>query len=130
ELARLVRFANLRRDGLFGVLYYLSQLFLLTDFHVVALMERWQRENGPVVRRWLEGVGRLEAITSLATLAHDNPQWCMPTVDEQRGTTISAEQPGHPLIAHKTRVANDIELGPAGTFILVTGSNMSGKSTL
>jgi DNA mismatch repair ATPase MutS len=108
----------------------LSQLFVLTDFHVVALMERWQRKNGVIVRRWLEGVGRLEAITSLATLAQDNPQWCMPTVDAQAGSTITARQLGHPLIADRTRVANDIELGPAGTFILVTGSNMSGKSTL
>jgi hypothetical protein len=130
ELSRLVRFANLRREGLFAVLYYLSQLFVLTDFHVVALMERWQRLNGSAVRRWLEAVGRLETITSLATLAHDNPQWCMPTVGTAAGSIISAQQLAHPLLADKSRVANDIELGPAGTFILVTGSNMSGKSTL
>ena len=54
----------------------------------------------------------------------------MPTVDVQAGSTISAQQLGHPLLADTSRVANDIELGPAGTFILVTGSNMSGKSTL
>jgi DNA mismatch repair ATPase MutS len=78
----------------------------------------------------LEAVGRLEAVTSLATLAHDNPQWCIPTVGEQAGSTISAERLGHPLLADEARVANDVELGPAGTFVLVTGSNMSGKSTL
>jgi hypothetical protein len=129
-LTRLVRFASLRRDGLFGVPYYFSQLFMLTDFHVIALMERWQRINGSAVRRWLEAVGRLEAITSLATLAHDNPPWSMPTVEQLAGSTIAARQLGHPLLSDDSRVPNDIEIGPAGTFILVTGSNMSGKSTL
>jgi DNA mismatch repair ATPase MutS len=129
-LMRLVRFAQLRRDGLFGVPYYLSQPFLLTDFHLLALMERWQKQHGPVVRRWLEGVGRAEAISSLGTLAHDNPDWCLPIVDEKQGTTLVAAQMGHPLLADSVRIHNDVEVGPAGTFVLVTGSNMSGKSTL
>ena len=129
-LMRLVRFANLRRDGLFGVPYYLSQLFLLTDFHVLSLMERWQQRHGSAVRRWLEGVGQAEAISSLATLAHDNPHWAMPVVDELADKTIVARQLGHPLIADDDCKRNDVEIGPAGTFVLVTGSNMSGKSTL
>ena len=104
-LMRLVRFANLRRDGLFGVPYYLSQLFVLTDFHVLSLMERWQQQHGPAVRRWLEGVGRTEAISSLATFAHDNPHWSMPVVDERPDTTIVARQLGHPLIADDKRSA-------------------------
>jgi hypothetical protein len=130
SLTRLVHFANLRRDGLFGVPYYVSQLFLLTDFHVLALMERWQQKHGSAVRRWLETVGRLEAISSLATLAHDNPDWSMPVVEQMPEKKIVARQLGHPLIADDDRVPNDVELGPPGTFVLVTGSNMSGKSTL
>ncbi len=126
----LVRFAQLRRDGLFGLPYYLSQLFVLTDFHVLSLMERWQQRHGSGVRRWLEGVGRAEAISSLATLAHDNPHWCVPIVDERQKTTIVARQLGHPLIVDNVCARNDVEVGPAGTFVLVTGSNMSGKSTL
>ncbi len=129
-LTRLVRFANLRRDGLFGVPYYLSQLFVLTDFHVLSLMERWQQRHGSAVRRWLEAVGRTEAISSLATLAHDNPHWNVPVVEELPETTIVALQLGHPLIADARCARNDVEVGPAGTFVLVTGSNMSGKSTL
>src|SRR4029078_8093391 len=73
--------------------------------------------------------GRTEAISSLATFAHDNPHWSMPVVDE-RQTTIVARQLGHPLIADDKCKRNDVEVGPAGTFVLVTGSNMSGKSTL
>ena len=101
SLMRLVRFANLRRDGLFGVPYYLSQLFVLTDFHVLSIMERWQQQHGPAVRRWLEAVGRTEAISSLATLAHDNPHWSMPVVEERSDQPIVARQLGHPLIAEE-----------------------------
>lgn len=130
ELMRIVHFANLRRDGLFGVPYYLSQLFVLTDFHVLSFMELWKKQHGSAVRRWLEGVGRAEAISSLGTLAHDNPHWAMPVVDEQPDQPIVARQLGHPLIADDACTRNDIEIGPAGSFVLVTGSNMSGKSTL
>jgi ABC-type multidrug transport system fused ATPase/permease subunit len=130
SLTRLVRFANLRRDGLSGIPYYLSQPFVLTDFHVVAALENWKQRHGSAVRRWLEAVGRLEAISSLGTLAHDNPQWTMPTVEPRPEKTIVARQLGHPLIADKVCVHNDVEIGPPGTFVLVTGSNMSGKSTL
>jgi DNA mismatch repair ATPase MutS len=86
--------------------------------------------NGATVRRWLQAVGQLEAITSLATLAHDNPHWAMPKVEHEAGSTITATQIGHPLLPDENRVLNDVDIGPAGTFILVTGSNMSGKSTL
>jgi hypothetical protein len=128
-LMRLVRFANLRRDGLFGVPYYASQLFLLTDFHVVARMENWKRRHGANVRRWLDAVGQVEAISSLATLAHDHPQWTFPTVDAAE-TAVAATQLAHPLLADSVSVPNDVQVGPPGSFVLVTGSNMSGKSTL
>ncbi len=129
-LTRLVWFANLRRDGLLGVPYYLSQLFVLTDFHVVALMESWQQKHGSLVRRWLTGVGCVEAISSLATLAHDNPQWALPHIEELPEPFVTAHELGHPLLADLQCVPNDLNIGPPGSFVLVTGSNMSGKSTL
>lgn len=129
-LMRIVGFANLRRDGLFGVPYYLSQIFLLTDFHVVAILENWQRRHGKLVRHWLEAVGRVEAISSLATLAHDHPDWCIPTVADMPEKCVAARSLGHPLLASDIGVPNDVSVGPPGSFVLVTGSNMSGKSTL
>jgi DNA mismatch repair ATPase MutS len=129
SLVRLVRFANLKRDGLFGIPYYVSQIFLLTDFHVVALMDLWKRRYGSLVRRWLEAVGQFEAISSLATLAHDHPHWAFPKI-EPAENIIAAVQLGHPLLDDARCVSNDITVGPPGSFVLVTGSNMSGKSTL
>ena len=66
---------------------------------------------------------------SLAAVAHDYPDWAFPSVSPEHDA-FRAEQLGHPLIPDELRVANDVEIGPPGTFLLVSGSNMSGKSTL
>ncbi|HWM93445.1 MAG TPA: hypothetical protein VN493_21975 [Thermoanaerobaculia bacterium] len=112
-----------------GILHFFLQTFLLWDFHSLYLLEAWQRDAGPHVRRWLEALGDFEALSALAGLRHDNPGWAFPRVVEGEGR-YAARGLGHPLIPEARRVMNDVEVGPAGTFLLVTGSNMSGKSTL
>jgi DNA mismatch repair ATPase MutS len=74
-------------------------------------------------------LGKFEALCSLAGLTADQPQWTMPEVDVS-ADRLQARGLGHPLLPSETCVANDVEVGPAGSFLLVTGSNMSGKSTL
>jgi hypothetical protein len=105
------------------------QLLLLWDFHTFWLLDRWRQAVGPKVRDWLAALGELEALSALAGLRHDNPGWSLPTVRPEEDR-IAARALGHPLLADSKRVSNDVEIGPAGTFLLVTGSNMSGKSTL
>jgi hypothetical protein len=112
-----------------ALLHFVLQLLLLWDFHTVWLLERWQRGVGRRVRGWLAALGELEALGTLAGLRFDNPDWAFPTVAPEENR-ISARDLGHPLIAAGHRVGNDVEVGPPGTFLLVTGSNMSGKSTL
>jgi DNA mismatch repair ATPase MutS len=68
-------------------------------------------------------------LCSLATLVHDHPDWAFPEVTAT-ADRFRAERLGHPLLPDDQRVTNDVEVGPAGSFLLVTGSNMSGKSTL
>lgn len=110
-------------------LHTILQSLFLWDFHALLLLEKWQRDAGPQARRWLAALGRFEALAALATLKFEQPEWCFPEVDPGEDR-LAAAGLGHPLIADGKRVANDIEIGPAGTFLLVTGSNMSGKSTL
>jgi hypothetical protein len=106
----------------------LAALFLW-DFHVLLLLETWQRDAGGQARRWLAALGRFEALAALAALRFEQPGWCFPQV-VSGADRFAARGLGHPLIADGQRVGNDVEVGPAGTFLLVTGSNMSGKSTL
>ncbi|MBR9988578.1 MAG: hypothetical protein KFH98_02425, partial [Gemmatimonadetes bacterium] len=104
-------------------------VFLLTmwDIHVLLALETWQSAHGAAVRDWLSALGEVEALGALATLAHDQPAWVYP---QSADGMLEATLLGHPLIADDVRVHNDVHVGPPGTFLLVTGSNMSGKSTL
>jgi hypothetical protein len=126
RLGRLMRLADLRFQALF---HFLINATTLWDFHVLAALEAWQRRTGPRLRTWFAVLGEVEALAAFGWLAHDNPDWSFPEIDE-RGGRLTAEALGHPLLPADRRVANDIVVGPPGTFVLVTGSNMSGKSTL
>ncbi len=99
------------------------------DIHVLHALERWQKRHGKQVRHWLSTIGEFEALSALATLTYDNPEWTIPVI-AQSEPTITGLAVGHPLIPQSTRVPNDVEVGPAGAFLLVTGSNMAGKSTM
>jgi DNA mismatch repair ATPase MutS len=113
-----------------GTLLYLPlQAIFAWDINVLARLESWQATAGSHVRDWLATIGDAEALAALATLAYDEPTWTMPAVDGELDSVRVAGL-GHPLLQDDARVVNDIEIGPPGTFLLVTGSNMSGKSTL
>jgi hypothetical protein len=112
-----------------SLLYVPLQALTLWDVHVLAALERWKREGGQEARRWLEILGELEALSALAGLRHDNPDWIFPVVDAH-ADRYQATNLGHPLLRDDARVGNDVIVGPPGTFLFVTGSNMSGKSTL
>ena len=126
KLYSLVHLADLRHSSAHGLI----QIFTLWDLHVLVGLERWKHQSGRLVRRWMRGLGEMEALSALAGLAHDQPEWVYPTVDENALGTMEGENVGHPLLPDAGRVSNDVAIGPAGTFLLVTGSNMSGKSTL
>jgi ABC-type multidrug transport system fused ATPase/permease subunit len=103
-------------------------LLLLWNLNLAAAFEKWWLENGTDFSRWLDAFGKLEEIGSFASLLHDNPTWRFPEfVNDDR---IVAQNLGHPLIPQLKRVDNDVSLGPRGQILMVTGSNMSGKTTL
>lgn len=112
-----------------GLVHPFINIVLLWDIHCTLALERWQKRFGKNVRAWFEAIGELEALSSLAGLAHDEPSFVYPIVHAQDAGFI-AEGLGHPLIAASKRVENDLGLPRPGTALLVTGSNMSGKSTL
>jgi hypothetical protein len=127
SLRRLHRRAELVMDE--GYMLNLPfQLLFLWDLQVLTALEHWQRVAGQRARAWLVGLGQAEALASLAVLAHDNPDWVFPDL-EPAAPALTAQGLAHPVLP-PSRVPNDVTVGPRGTFLLVTGSNMSGKSTL
>jgi MutS domain V len=127
RLAALAGWSELRSGA--AILHFPIQAMTMWDFHVLFGLERWRRRAGVHVRTWLESLGTADALATLAIARADEPDWVMPDVDPGAGT-YAATALAHPLIAADRRVANDVRIGPAGTLLLVTGSNMSGKSTL
>ena len=126
HLGRIMRYADLRLSMFFPVI----QAFSLWSFHVAWFVEGWQQRMGPYARAWLLALGDADALASLATLAFDHPDWAYPLVEENGPRTLEARDLGHPLLSPDQCVRNDVTVGPPSTLLLVTGSNMSGKSTL
>jgi hypothetical protein len=112
-----------------SMLYFPFQMAFLWDIHVLAGLERWQVQAGSHVRRWIEEAAEWEAVAALSVLAHDHPDWTYPVVTstDDRFRAVALR---HPLIDQADAVPNSVEVGPMGTLLFVTGSNMSGKSTL
>lgn len=126
-LARLVGYAEVRLSPMAHVVL---NALVLWDVHVLAGFGRWQVSRGSGVGRWMGAIGTIESLAALATLAHDNPDWTFPEVVEDERGLVEAHALGHPLLAPDAGVRNDVVVGPRGTLLVISGSNMSGKSTL
>ncbi len=90
--------------------------------------EAWRRRTGPAVRGWLEALGQLEALCSLAGHAAEHPADCFPEIADA-GPLLEGEGLGHPLLREAETARNDLTLDARQRVFVVSGSNMSGKST-
>lgn len=99
----------------------------LWDIHWFFRLEGWRIELGGRVRRWFDSLAQLESLCSLAALAHDRPQFTFPELVPD-GPVFVAGGLGHPLLDNPVR--NDVEIPGPQHALIITGSNMSGKSTM
>lgn len=129
KLLWVVRLANLQRDPTLYIVYLALQLVVMWDYRVLEILERWQVQFGAAVGEWFDSLGRCEAIVSSATLSDEYPEWAFASPAKADGSPLVAEQLGHPLLADSARVPNDISITAGRPLVLVTGSNMAGKST-
>jgi MutS-like protein len=123
---RVLSWFELRHNGM---IYPFINVLLLWDAQCVVALEKWQRDSGKALSPWLLALGQWEALSSLAGAAYDNPDFVFPEIETDR-SIFEVTGLGHPLISARHRVDNDVLLGGPGSALLVTGSNMSGKSTL
>ena len=130
RLFRLVELSNVRYNS---QLHYPLNVLTLWDIHVLVRLERWKNRHGAALRGWMTALGRADALSALAGLAHAHPDWAFPEIADGQpdgSPRLEATGLGHPLLAPEIAIRNDVSLGPPGSLLLVTGSNMSGKSTL
>ena len=109
--------------------YLIFNLLTLWDYRNMIVLEKWKENSGRYLKDWLEGLGEIEALSSLAIIRHDNPNWIIPEIKEGQRNEFEASKMGHPLIA-SSRVCNNLDFNAPTKVLLITGSNMSGKSTL
>jgi len=105
----------------------LNMLFF-TDIHFCLALERWKRRHASRIPGWFASMAEFEVLASFANMAFNNPGWVYPLVTEDY-FVFRAEEMGHPLINAGKRISNGFATEGAGKAIIVTGSNMSGKST-
>jgi hypothetical protein len=114
-----------RRNQLFAPLAAL----LLWKTHCALAIERWRAHSGPALGRWIDAVGEIEALASLAGFAYERPDASFPELVDG-APRLEAEGLGHPLIPAERCVPNTFRLAAEPAVLIVSGSNMSGKSTL
>jgi hypothetical protein len=125
SLSTIVTFAGSRRNQAIT----LFAIPLMYTLNVALVAERWRRTHGSVVRSWMEVIGDFEALLSLAGYTHEHPADPFPQFVEGPAS-FAATDLGHPLIPAERVVRNNVSISGKTRILLVSGSNMSGKSTL
>ena len=128
RLARLGRVMDYL-DSRENIFVRLMEPFVLWTPYWAIQVEEWRKHSGLAVRRWLEAMGEMEALSSIAGYAFEHPSDPFPEFAES-GPCLEAEGIAHPLIPEGRAVRNDIAIGGELRIVVVSGSNMSGKSTL
>lgn len=127
KLSLWVWLLDLRRSEHFALL---ASLFLWGT-NLTILIERWRERNREGLATWLESLGQFEALLCLARYSYENPDHTFATLKPESAPLFEAEGLGHPLLDRRTCVRCDLKLDARGTqLIMVSGSNMAGKSTL
>lgn len=125
RLRKLVSLLDAQRNQFFMPF---AKLVLWTT-HIAFAIERWRTESGTEIVGWISTIAEMEALLSLSSFAFEQPAFVIPEIVEGEAL-FDGDAVGHPLIPGDRRVANDVRIGGELRLLIVSGSNMSGKSTL
>ena len=128
RFARIVYWID-AHDSLIG---QILDLFMLYTIQTALAAEAWRKKHGHRMRIWIDAIGEVEALLSLATYSFEHPADPFPEFADTAPSTplFIGEELGHPLIPDAQCVRNSVRLDGDTRVLLVSGSNMSGKSTL
>jgi ABC-type multidrug transport system fused ATPase/permease subunit len=98
----------------------------LYHLHTLIALQNWKKQYATKIPFWINSIGEMEALNSLGHFVHNHPDFVFPTLSNE--VTLEMVDLGHPLIASEKRINNNISFEKEG-FVILTGSNMSGKST-
>jgi hypothetical protein len=111
-----------------NVFFAILSFFIAWDLHFAAAVENWRRRHGAEIGVWLQTLGEIEALMSIGAYSFENPADPFPAFEET-GPCFDAQGLSHPLLPRSRAVPNDVWLDSNQQMLVITGSNMSGKST-
>lgn len=124
ELANISEWFDRRSNIVVGITF---NGYTLYDLHCSIRLEKWKIKYAHKCENWFSAIAEIESMQSLGTFAFNHPEFHFPTINSE--SKISAEELAHPLIPSNKNIHNDILMAHPEKIILITGSNMSGKST-
>ncbi|MFO0876738.1 MAG: hypothetical protein U0840_05140 [Gemmataceae bacterium] len=124
QLSNLIDILNSRKNQIFAVFAYL----LMWGTQLAYAIEGWRARSGKSIGTWLDIVGEFEALCALAAYAYENPSDPFPEILDA-GPQYHGEDLSHPLLPRGKGIPNSLRLGDRTRVLIVSGSNMSGKST-
>jgi DNA mismatch repair ATPase MutS len=127
-IRQLSKLLNMMDSNLNLLVSVIMNGLVMFNIHVLLAVEKWRIKNRSQVPVWFEVMAEIDALSSLGNFAFNNPQYIYP-VPVTDGFQFIAEKIGHPLIPKESCVTNDIEIVGWNQFRIITGANMSGKST-
>lgn len=129
QIARLRRWINLLEQSHHMLLRLIAPVVLWVPQCAMGI-EAWRRADGPYIGQWIAATGELEALCALAAYAYEHPEATWPELLDGSRKSFDADDLRHPLMSVRRCVPNNVHLGLDGQLLIVSGSNMSGKSTL
>ncbi|MEI7726560.1 MAG: hypothetical protein WCK09_15735 [Bacteroidota bacterium] len=127
-IRQLSKLLNMMDSNLNLLVSVIMNGLVMFNIHVLMAVEQWRLKHRSQVPVWFEVIAEIDALSSLGNFAFNNPRYIYP-LPVTDGFQFIAEQIGHPLIPGQACITNDIEIRGWNQFRIITGANMSGKST-
>jgi len=129
QIARLQRLVA-RLDWQRNLFFTPIAMAILWSAQIAMAIERWRKVSGRHISEWIRAVGEFEALVALGGYSYEHPHDSFPELLDVAGGRLDARRLGHPLMRESQCIPNDVRLGGDLRLLIVSGSNMSGKSTL
>ena len=128
-IKQIVRIAGAASSQQSELVWGLLNLLVPWDLYFAQKLSSYKKEVAPHLSEWLDHTYQLEAFSSMANYSWLNPHYSFAMPNENAAHPVEANQLGHPLIPENEKVTNDVAINEKGDILLITGSNMAGKST-
>ncbi len=126
EIKKLANILDWIGNSKYNAYYFLMNVIVFSDVFLMRSLYKWREKNGKQIEEWINVVSEIDALSSISNLAFENSDWVYPNISDK--DIIEGENIGHPLIG-ESAVKNNFKLNGEKRVAVITGSNMSGKST-